>query len=176
MCLLEAYTTRGSIKKVCIIPTSLRGSIALTRDCRLVDKLQAQVDQYRAVFSRLYPGKYIESVSHLPREELISLAVSLPVPATPPSSDGDHMHPPNSATFDQSKTARAESLEALEESQNEFPDLDEEKHHKANVQGISDDVNGLSLVLDRQSSYVGVSSVNAALKVIFKIAPVSTLR
>lgn len=151
----------------------MRESVALTRDRRLVDKLQAQVDQYRAVFSRLYPGKYVESVSHLPREELISLAVSLPVPATPPSSDGDHMHPPNSATFDQSKANRAESLEALEESQNEFPDLDEEKHHKANVQGISDDVHGLSLVLDRQSSYVGVSSVNAALKVIFKIAPVA---
>lgn len=147
--------------------------MALIRGCRLVDKLQAQVDQYRAVFSRLYPGKYIESVSHLPREELISLAVSLPVPATPPSSDGDHMHPPSSVVFDQSKAARAESLEALEESQNEFPDLDEEKHHKANVQGISDDVNGLSLVLDRQSSYVGVSSVNAALKVIFKVAPVA---
>ena len=173
MCLFKAHSTRGPVKKVCLISTSLRESVALTRDRRLVDKLQAQVDQYRAVFSRLYPGKYIESVSHLPREELISLAVSLPVPATPPSSDGDHMHPPCSATFDQSKAIRAESLEALEESQNEFPDLDEEKHHKANVQGISDDVHGLSLVLDRQSSYVGVSSVNAALKVIFKIAPVA---
>jgi hypothetical protein len=171
--LLETHSARGPVKKVSILLTSLQGSVPLTHDHRLVDKLQAQLDQYRAVFSRLYPGKYIESVSHLPREELISLAVSLPVPATPPSSDGDHMHPPGSIVFDQSKAARAESLEALEETQNEFPDLDEEKHHKTDVQGISDDVSGLSLVLDRQSSYVGVSSVNAALKVIFKVAPVA---
>jgi hypothetical protein len=160
-------------RKYDLIPVDIYQRAALTHGHRLVDKLQTQVDQYRAVFSRLYPGKYIESLNHLPREELISLAVSLPVPATPPSSDGDHMQPPGSIVFDQHKANRAESLEALEESQNEFPELDEEKHHKANVQGISDDVNGLSLVLDRQSSYVGVSSVNAALKVIFKVAPVA---
>lgn len=140
---------------------------------RLVDKLQSQVDQYRAVFSRLYPGKHIESLAHLPRDELINLAVTLPAPATPPSSDGDHLPHPGSAAFEQHKTNRAESLEALEEAQNEFPELDDEKNLKANVQGISDDVDGLSLVLDRQSSYVGVSSVNAALKVIFKVAPVA---
>lgn len=138
-----------------------------------MDKLQSQVDQYRAVFSRLYPGKYIESLTYLPRDELINLAVTLPVPATPPSSDGDHLPPPGSAISDQHKASRAESLEALEETQNEFPELDDEKRLKANVQGISDDVDGLSLVLARQSSYVGVSSVNAALKVIFKIAPVA---
>lgn len=125
------------------------------------------------MFARLYPGKYIESLSHLPRDELINLALTLPVPATPPSSDGDHMPPPGSIIFDQQKANRAESLEALEETQNEFPELDEEKHHKEKIQGISDDVNGLSLVLDRQSSYVGVSSVNAALKVIFKVAPIA---
>lgn len=131
------------------------------------------MDQYRAVFSRIYPGKYIESLSHLPRDELISLAVSLPVPATPPSSDGDHMHPSGSVASDQPKAEGAGSLGTVEETQNEFLELEEEKYHNANVQGISDDVNGLSLVLDRQSSYVGVSSVNAALKVIFKVAPVA---
>lgn len=144
--------------------------------CRLVDKLQSQVDQYRAVFSCLYPGKYIETLVHLPREELVSLAVTLPVPATPPSSDGDHMPPPGSVVTEQHKANRAESIEALEalgDAQNDFPKLDEEKTHKVKIQKFSEDVHGLSLVFDRQSSYVGVSSVNAALKVIFKVAPVT---
>ena len=48
---------------------------------------------------------------------------------------------------------------------------DEAKRHRNKVQGISDDVNGLSLSVDRQSSYVGISSITAALKVIFKTAP-----
>lgn len=83
------------------------------------------------------------------------------------------MPPPGSVVTEQRKTNRAESIEALEDAQNDFPPLDEEKSHKVKVQGISDDVHGLSLVFDRQSSYVGVSSVNAALKVIFKVAPVA---
>lgn len=67
----------------------------------------------------------------------------------------------------------AESLEALEQAPDQDPAIDEEKRHKVKVQGISDDVNGLSLSVDRQSSYVGVSSINAALKVIFKTTPIA---
>lgn len=66
-----------------------------------------------------------------------------------------------------------ESLEALEQAPDQDSELDEAKRHKDRVQGISDDVNGLSLSVDRQSSYVGVSSITAALKVIFKTAPVA---
>lgn len=65
----------------------------------------------------------------------------------------------------------AESLEALAQAPDQDPELDEAKRHNARVQGISDDVNGLSLSVDRQSSYVGASSITAALKVIFKVAP-----
>lgn len=39
------------------------------------------------------------------------------------------------------------------------------------IQGISDDINGLSMTVDHYSSYVGVSSIAAALKVIHRIAP-----
>lgn len=173
MRLLEAHTTGCALTKVRSTIADLIETVTLTSDHRLVDKLQSQVDQYRSIISRLYPGKYLENLRHLPRDELINLALTLPVPATPPSSDGDHMHPPDTISFDQQKASRAASLEALEETPDDFPELDEEKRHIAKVQGISDDVDGLSLVLDRQSSYVGVSSVNAALKVIFKVSPVA---
>ena len=156
MRLLEAHTTGCALTKVRSTIADLIETVTLTSDHRLVDKLQSQVDQYRSIISRLYPGKYLENLRHLPRDELINLALTLPVPATPPSSDGDHMHPPDTISFDQQKASRAASLEALEETPDDFPELDEEKRHIAKVQGISDDVDGLSLVLDRQSSYVGV--------------------
>lgn len=144
-----------------------------------MDKLQSQVDQYHAIFSRLYPGKDLETLVSLPREELINLALTLPAPASSPSSHGgsssDNMPPPplSDGTTDPRKSDGAESLEALEQVPDQFPEFDEEKRHKVKVQGISDDVNGLSLSVDRQSSYVGVSSINAVLKVIFKVAPIA---
>jgi hypothetical protein len=48
---------------------------------------------------------------------------------------------------------------------------DEITRRRSAVHGISDDVNGLSFSLRTNSSYVGVSSVNAALKAIFRVAP-----
>jgi hypothetical protein len=65
----------------------------------------------------------------------------------------------------------ADSLEALERAPPEDPIWDEAKKHQIRVQGISDDVNGLSMSVDRLSSYVGVSSITAALKVIVRCAP-----
>lgn len=65
----------------------------------------------------------------------------------------------------------AESLEALEQAPSEEPFWDEARKHQIRVQGISDDVNGLLMSLDRLSSYVGISSITAALKVIVRCAP-----
>lgn len=65
----------------------------------------------------------------------------------------------------------AESLEALEQAPPEDPFWDEARKHQLRVQGISDDVNGLSMSVDRLSSYVGISSVTAALKVIVRCVP-----
>ena len=70
------------------------------------------------------------------------------------------------------KSDGEESLEALEQAPDQDPEVDEAKRHKDKVNAISDDVNGLSLS-DKQSSYVGVSSISAALKVIFKTAPIA---
>ena len=62
-------------------------------------------------------------------------------------------------------------MEALEQAPPEDPYWDEARKHQLRVQGISDDVNGLSMSVDRLSSYVGISSITAALKVIVRCAP-----
>lgn len=104
----------------------------------------------------------------LPREELLELALSSPAPAatTSPSTTG---------TQTISEVAQgsdgADSLEALEQAPLEDPYWDEARKHLVRVQGISDDVNGLSMSFDKLSSYVGISSITAALKVIVKCAP-----
>lgn len=136
---------------------------------RLVDKLSANIDQYHSLFSRLFPGKDLDSLVALPREELINIALTLPAPATSPANSIIQSVIPEATP----RSDGAESLEALEQAPDQDPEIDEAKRHRDKVQGISDDVNGLSLSVDRQSSYVGVSSITAALKVIFKTAPVA---
>ncbi|KAK4545257.1 hypothetical protein LTR36_003437 [Oleoguttula mirabilis] len=136
----------------------------------LVERLQGQTDNYSLIFSRLFPGRDIETMVSLPREELINLALTLPGPAASPSSSSERAL---KAAQPMPRSDGAESLEALEQAPGYHPEFDEAKRHKDRVQGISDDVNGLSLSVDKQSSYVGVSSITAALKVIFKTAPMA---
>ena len=140
-------------------------------DLRLVENLQSQVDQCHAIISRLFPGQELETLTSLSRAQLVDLAVTLPAPTTTPSSNSDPVAP--GPSIDLHRSDGAESLEALEQAPDQDPEMDEAKRHKDRVQGISDDVNGLSLSVDKQSSYVGLSSISAALKVIFRTAPVA---
>lgn len=137
---------------------------------RLVDKLQSQVDQYHSVFHRLFPGKELEDFLSLSREGLINLAVTLPAPHSSPCVTPDPTPGIGGAV---QKSEGAESLEALEQAPEQDPETDEAKRLRDKIQGISDDVNGLSLSVDRASTYVGISSINAAMKVIFKAAPIA---
>ncbi|KAK4948426.1 hypothetical protein LTR10_012960 [Elasticomyces elasticus] len=137
---------------------------------KLVDRLQLQSDQYGSVFARLFPGKDLATLVSMPREELINLALATPVLATTPASDAEPIAP---APDSLQRSDGADSLDALEQAPDQDPLTDEAKRHRDKVQSISDDVNGLSLSVDRQSSYVGISSITAALKVIFKTAPVA---
>lgn len=146
----------------------------------MLDKLSQANEQYQSLFNRLFPNRDLESLVSLPREELINLALTLPDNATSPATPLANSLP-NPATQvlveEETKTASrsdgVESLEALEQAPDQDPELDEAKRHRDKIQGISDDVNGLSLSVDKQSSYVGVSSITAALKVIFKTAPIA---
>jgi hypothetical protein len=112
--------------------------------------------------------KELDSLISMPREDLLELALSTPV-------DGLTRSPSAVDTQTISEVAHGsegnESLEALEQAHPEDIYWDEARKHQVRVQGISDDVNGLSMSVDQQSSYVGISSITAALKVIVKCAP-----
>ncbi|KAF4550624.1 Fungal specific transcription factor domain-containing protein 8 [Elsinoe fawcettii] len=118
----------------------------------------------------MFPGRDVESLVSLSREELLNLALTLP--ANSPAGSSPHRgSAPDSIV---ANSDAANSLEALEQA----PDQDGDDLHDesrrgldTNVQRVSDDVNGLSLSIDKQSSYVGASSITAALKVIFKVSP-----
>lgn len=133
-----------------------------------MDKLSNNIEQYKAVLAKLYPSKDLETLASLPREELLDLALSIPASGqtTSPSTGGTQ-----AISVVTTGSEGADSLEALEQAPPEDPYWDEARKHLVRVQGISDDVNGLSMSVDRLSSYVGISSITAALKVIVRCAP-----
>lgn len=102
----------------------------------------------------------------LSKEDLIGIIGMLPEAIDHPSKISELASPVSTL-----ESEGADSLETLIQAPEQDPVADEATRHSARVQGISDDVNGLSLSLDRPSSYVGVSSITAALKVICRVAP-----
>lgn len=135
---------------------------------RLVDKLSNNIDLYKNVLIKLLGTTQLDLLANLSREELLQLALASPevVQGTSPSIV-------NARAMSDIHTGSdgADSLEALEQAPPEDPHWDEARKHQIRVQGISDDVNGLSMSVDRLSSYVGISSITAALKVIVRCAP-----
>jgi len=134
--------------------------------CRLVEDLSSSVEQYRSVFERLFPGRSVEQLVSLSKEDLIATIGMLPEATDHPTKTSELASPASTL-----ESEGAESLETLIQAPEQDPVADEATRHSARIQGISDDVNGLSLSLDRPSSYVGVSSITAALKVICRVAP-----
>lgn len=134
---------------------------------RLVEKLQSNIEQHQMILARLFGSRDIGFLVSLPREDLLNLALSQPTEHSPTNSVGQA---PNRAQRAQSD--ECDSLEILEQAPEDDADFEDFKP-AGRIQHIADDINGLSVRLDRQASYVGVSSVNAAIKVIFKMAPVA---
>ncbi|XP_014554168.1 hypothetical protein COCVIDRAFT_18024 [Bipolaris victoriae FI3] len=140
---------------------------------KLLDKLSNNIEQYKSVLTKLYGVKSLESLTDLPREELLELALSSAPTNATTSPSAATTSATDSQVLSEARTVSEapESLEALEQAPPEDPYWDEARKHQLRVQGISDDVNGLSMSVDRLSSYVGISSITAALKVIIRCAP-----
>jgi hypothetical protein len=119
------------------------------------------------VLARLFGSRDLGFLVSLPREDLLNLALSHPTEHSPSNSVGQAPSRVQRAQSDE-----ADSLEILEQAPDDDTDFEDFKP-VGRIQNISDDINGLSMRLDKQASYVGVSSVNAAIKVIFKMAPVA---
>jgi hypothetical protein len=166
MQLFEAGSKSSSLSKVSMQRLHLFYICSYSTG-RLVEKLQSSIEQHQMVLTRLFGSKDLDSLVSLPREELLNLALSQPAATSPTNSVVN-----TSGTVKQPRSDGAESLEALEQAPDHDADF-EDFPPLERIQSISDDVNGLSMRLDRQPSYVGVSSVSAAMKVIFKAAPIA---
>ncbi|KMP06500.1 hypothetical protein CIRG_06181 [Coccidioides immitis RMSCC 2394] len=137
-----------------------------------VEKLSSTVEEYRVVFEKLFPSIPLQSLSNLPRERLLELASRtqpqseiLPVPVSkPPPSVDNHVLPlpPEDENLESLQTMPDDSTESRT---CRSPDL---------VAAVSDDVNALSLSTKRPSTYLGISSVNAVMRVIMWIDPESS--
>ncbi|WEW59623.1 hypothetical protein PRK78_005102 [Emydomyces testavorans] len=141
---------------------------------RHVEKLSSTVEEYRSLFEKLFPSTPLQSLLNLSREKLLELASnsqlradSSPTPVSvtkspPPADNHASQFPPEDANLESLQTMPDDSTESRE---SRSPDL---------VATVSDDVNALSLSTKRPSTYLGISSVNAVMRVIMWMDPDST--
>ena len=132
---------------------------------RSIEKISSTLQDYRAILQKLFPNTHPERLLNVPRERLVEL-----ITQTSPSSIS--LSPSISQATESRATPpnpEAGSLEALQTLPEENSDTTESKSN--GVPGISDDVNGLSLSVKQASSYQGISSVMAVLRVIIWLDP-----
>lgn len=135
---------------------------------KLLDELNTSLSHSKRVIEQLFPHANLEQLGELPRSELIEL-INAASSQTPSSSTSPHTNS-DTQTPGQVKCEDASvNLEALEQEPSPDANWDESKLGPHGIPHISDDVNALSMNVSRQSSYMGVSSIAAALRVISKI-------
>ena len=136
---------------------------------RVLQSLSTSLEKSQGVLKTLFPTRDVEFLAGLSRDDLIGLLASpFSLNSSSPTLSQD-TQPQKPYSPDHGR-----NLESLEEAPNQDVGWDESRRKQEPISHVSDDVNGLSLTLDRQCSYVGVSSIKAALRVILQIsAPAS---
>ena len=134
------------------------------------------MEECRTILKRLYPTRDVQSLLPLSRQGLISLldrsdshaapSQTSPTGSNASSASQDFTTPIASASDDD------RSLANLEQIPSQDTEWDEERRNRDPIPAEADDVNALSLSVDRQSSYLGASSIKAAFLVMLKVAPI----
>ncbi len=138
---------------------------------KTLEALSQSLEECRSILKRLFPNHEVQSLLPLSRPELLNLldrpgadaaAAGLPSPPlnTSPMSDLESPMMPN---------LKQENL--LEQIPSRDTEWDEERRGRDPIPAEADDVNALSLSVDRQASYLGASSIKAALMVMLKVQP-----
>ncbi|KAE8313905.1 fungal-specific transcription factor domain-containing protein [Aspergillus transmontanensis] len=137
---------------------------------RHVEKLSTTLDEYRGVLEKLFPNIPPENLVSLPREKLLELLgkpsllqTQPPHPASPATSASVEAHVSPVSNED----GNLESLQTMPEESSDS----QNSGYTEISNNFSDDVNALSLSSRQPSSYLGVSSINAVLKVILCLDP-----
>lgn len=126
-----------------------------------LEELSRNLEECRSVLRRLFPNHQVSHLLSLSRQELCSLLDqpaqqrTVDLSPVPPSPKDDQQHPTE-----------------LEQMPAQNSQWDEERRDRDPLPAEADDVNALSLAMDKQaSSYLGASSVKVALTVMLQIQP-----
>ncbi|KAH8903082.1 hypothetical protein BR93DRAFT_206773 [Coniochaeta sp. PMI_546] len=134
-----------------------------------IESLSQSFEACRAILRRLYPDHEWQALLPLSRQGLLDLLAN-----APESSHGNALASPGSQGYPSPlalASVSEDSLCGLEQLPEPETEWDEERHDGNVIPLEADDVNALSLSLSPQTSYLGVSSVKAALKVMLKLQP-----
>ncbi|KAE8549647.1 hypothetical protein EYB25_008169 [Talaromyces marneffei] len=140
---------------------------------------EISLPDYRGALKRLFPETAPENLVDLSRERLLAL-ISKPTDGSPYIQHSQHQDSLTIATSTSVEThvsalaMERPGLESLHSIPAEQEQLDENRCASASEESeehISDDVNALSLPARNLTSYLGVSSIQAALKVIAWLHP-----
>lgn len=138
---------------------------------RTLEALSESLEECRSVLRRLYPRHDVQALLPLSRHELLDL---LDRPFVDPSLSGIPSPALTSPTFTaehDSPVYSADNVSGLDQLPGHGAEWDEERRVREPIAVEADDINALSLPVDRQSSYSGASSIKAALMVMLKVQP-----
>ncbi|KAF7924454.1 hypothetical protein EAE99_006402 [Botrytis elliptica] len=141
---------------------------------KTLDALSQSLDECRTVLRRLFPDQEVQQLLPLSRNELVALIDRSPRSALSNTSPSASNTSPTSQEYRSPLNSGSDedrSLANLEQIPNQDIEWDEERRNRDPIPTEADDVNALSLSVDRQSSYLGATSIKAALLVMLKVAP-----
>lgn len=138
---------------------------------RTLEALSQSLEECRSVLKRLYPSHEVQALLPLSRTELLNVLGCRGV-----DSSGGLPSPPLTTLIlseldSPTCPSTTESLCSLERLPTKDTEWDEERRGRDPIPAEADDVNALSLSVDRQTSYLGASSIKAALMVMLKVQP-----
>jgi hypothetical protein len=136
---------------------------------RTLEALSQSLEECRSILKRLFPDQEVSTLLPLSRHDLLSLLDR----STPDMSTGLPSPPSTSPTRQDLESCHSSDsgLATLEQIPGRDAEWDEERRARDAIPSEADDVNALSLTFDRQTSYLGASSIKAALMVMLKVQP-----
>ncbi|KAI6782708.1 putative transcriptional regulatory protein-like protein [Emericellopsis cladophorae] len=137
---------------------------------KTLEALSQQLEECRSVLKRLYPEHDVPTLLSLSRQELVDIIhrrdANTPESLLSPSSQGS----PIKQDFDSCHGSDV-SFTSFEQMPSLDAEWDDEGRRQESMPSETDALNAGSLVGDRQTSYLGASSIKAALMVMLKAQP-----
>ncbi|KAK4204929.1 putative lactose regulatory protein LAC9 [Triangularia verruculosa] len=136
---------------------------------KTLEALSQSLEECRSILKRLYPTQDVQSLLPLSRQELLSLLERPTIDTTVGGLPSPPLNTSPMSDLDSPMMPKSENL--LEQMPSRDTEWDEERRGRDPIPAEADDINALSLSVDRQTSYLGASSIKAALMVMLKVQP-----